>query len=51
MIEVFGRKRMKPVRRSSKMNIAEFSEFVAQIQQRMALMGIYVPDPEQRMAA
>jgi hypothetical protein len=51
VIEGFGRKRMKPVRRSSKMNTTEFSEFVAQIQQRMAQMGIYVPDPEQRMAA
>jgi len=51
VIEGFGRRRMKPVRRSSKMNTTEFSEFVAQIQQRMAQMGIYVPDPEQRMAA
>ena len=50
VIEGFGRKRMKPVRRSSRMNTTEFAEYVAQIQRRMAEHGIYVPDPE-RMAA
>jgi hypothetical protein len=51
VIEGFGRKRMKPVRRSSKMNTAEFAEYVSRIQQRMAELGIYVPDPELRIAA
>lgn len=41
----FGRKRLRPIRRSSGMSTTEFSEYVAQIQQRMAELGIYVPDP------
>lgn len=43
-VEVFGRKRQRPIRRSSKLNKQEFSDFVAFIQQRMAEHGIYVPD-------
>jgi hypothetical protein len=51
-LEGFGRKRLRPLRRSSKMTTVEFSEYVAQIQQRMAVLGIYVPDPgEARWAA
>lgn len=42
----FGRKRLRPIRRSSGMSTVEFSDFVAQIQQRMAELGIYIPDPE-----
>ena len=45
----FGRKRLRPIRRSSKMTTVEFAEFVAQIQQRMAAIGIYVPDPNEWM--
>lgn len=45
LVEGFGRKRQRPVRRSSKLNKQEFSEYVAFIQQRMAEHGIYVPDP------
>lgn len=43
----FGRKRLRPIRRSSRMNTVEFAEYVAQIQQRMAALGIYVPDPNE----
>lgn len=43
----FGRKRLRPIRRSSGMSTVEFSEYVAQIQQRMAELGIYVPDPNE----
>lgn len=43
----FGRKRLRPIRRSSGMSTVEFSEYVAQIQQRMAEMGIYIPDPNE----
>ena len=45
------RKRMRPIRRSSKLSKTEFAGFIAFIQQRMAEHGIYVPDPEQEMAA
>lgn len=48
-ISGFGRKRLRPIRRSSKLTTAEFAEYVAQIQQRMAEIGIYVPDPNEWM--
>ena len=44
-VEGFGRKRMKPIRRSSGMITGEFADYIAQIQQRMAERGIYIPDP------
>lgn len=46
-LEGFGRKRLRPLRRSSKMTSAEFAEFVGEIQRRMAEIGIYVPDPNE----
>lgn len=45
VLEGFGRKRMRPIRRSSGMSTIEFNDFVTQIQQRMAEIGIYIPDP------
>lgn len=42
----FGRKRLRPVRRSSRMNKTEFAHFVAEIQRRMAEIGIYIEDPK-----
>jgi hypothetical protein len=48
----FGRTRMKPIRRSSKLTTTEFSDYVAHIQQFMAERGVYVDDPnEMREAA
>ena len=44
--EVFGRKKLKPHKRSSKLSTVEFSDYYAFIQQRMAEEGIYVPDPD-----
>ena len=46
-VEGFGKKRLRPLRRSSKLNKQEFSDFVAFIQRRMAEHGIYVPDPNE----
>lgn len=43
----FGRKRMRPIRRSSGLSTTEFSDFVSRIQQRMAEVGVYVPDPNE----
>jgi hypothetical protein len=47
LVEGFGKKRQRPVRRSSKLNKQEFMDYVAFIQQRMAEHGIYVPDPNE----
>ena len=44
-IEAFGKKRLRPIRRSAKLNKQEFSDFVAFIQRRMAEHGIVIPDP------
>jgi hypothetical protein len=47
-LEGLGRKRLRPVRRSSKLSTTEFAEYVAFIQQRMAEHGIYIEDPDER---
>lgn len=39
-----GKKRIRPLRRSSKLSIEEFSSYIAFIQQRCAELGIYIPD-------
>jgi hypothetical protein len=46
-LEGFGKKRIRPIRRSSKLNKIEFMDYVAFIQQRAAELGIYVPDPHE----
>lgn len=45
-IEGMGRKRLRPLRRSSKLNKQEFADFVAFIQQKAAEHGVVIPDPE-----
>ena len=45
-IEGFGRKRMRPLKRSSVLTKSEFSDYVAFIQQHMAEKGVPIPDPE-----
>jgi hypothetical protein len=47
IMEGFGKKRMRPVRRSSKLSKFEFMEYIAFIQRRMAEHGIVIPDPDQ----
>ncbi|MFY4731276.1 hypothetical protein, partial [Nitrospira sp. BLG_2] len=49
-IEAFGRKRMKPIRRSSSLNKHEFSTYVQFIQRYMAENGVYLPDPDEYLA-
>jgi hypothetical protein len=49
-IKGFGRKRLRPIRRSSRLNKQEFSDFIAFIQQRMAEHGLYIPDPNEAAA-
>jgi len=45
VIEGFGRKRMRPVRRSSTMNKTQFSDYISFIEQRALDMGIVIPNP------
>jgi hypothetical protein len=46
-LEGFGRKRMRPIRRSAKLTTLEFSDYVGFIQRKAAELGIYVPDPNE----
>lgn len=50
-LEGLGRKKMRPIKRSSVLNITEFMDYVAWIQRDMATRGIYVPDPNEQVAA
>lgn len=45
-LEGFGRKRLRPLNRSSTLSKMEFVDFVAYIQQTMAEIGIVIPDPD-----
>jgi hypothetical protein len=42
----FGRKRIRPIRRSSKLSKQDFTDYIAFIQQRMAEHGIYIEDAD-----
>lgn len=44
--DIFGKKKLVPLNRSSKLSKAEFADFVAHIQQFMAERGMFLPDPE-----
>ncbi len=46
-LEGLGRKRLKPIRRSSRLSTTEFSDHVAFIQRAMAEKGVYIPDPNE----
>lgn len=50
-LEGFGRKRMRPIKRSSRLTTTEFADYVAHIQRTMAEKGIYIPNPDERLAA
>lgn len=45
-VEGFGKKRLRPIRRSSRLNKQEFHDFVSWIQRFMAEKGIYIPDAD-----
>lgn len=49
--ELFGKRRLKPIRRSSKLTTAEFADYVAFIQQRAAENGIYIQNPGEMQCA
>lgn len=48
--ECFGRKRLKPLRRSHNLKVSEFMEYVGEITARMAEIGIVVPEPNEELA-
>lgn len=46
-IQGFGKKRLRPIKRSSRLTISDFMKFLEFIQRRMAEHGVYIPDPNQ----
>jgi hypothetical protein len=44
-LEGFGRKRLRPLRRSSSMTKQEFTDYLMYIEGKCADMGIYIPQP------
>jgi hypothetical protein len=46
-LEGLGRKRLRPLRRSSRLSKQEFKEYIEFIQRRMAEHGILIEDPDQ----
>ena len=47
-LEAFGRKRLRPVHRSSTLKKDEFSGFIDYIHQKAAEYGVVIPDPEEQ---
>jgi hypothetical protein len=45
-VEGFGRKRIRPIRRSSRLSKMEFVDYIGFIQRSMAERGIIIPDPD-----
>ena len=45
-LEGLGRKRLRPIKRSSPMNKQEFGDYVGFIQRKAAEMGIFIEDPQ-----
>jgi hypothetical protein len=45
VLEGFGKKRQRPIKRSAKLSTTEFVDYVADIQRRMAERGIWIGDP------
>jgi len=48
--ELFGKKRLIPLRRSSRLNKQEFSDLVETIMRFMAERGVYIQSPEELAA-
>lgn len=49
-VEGFGRKRMRPIRRSSKLSVMEFASYVDFVHRKAAEYGIYIPSPDEMAA-
>jgi hypothetical protein len=48
-LEGFGRKRLRPIRRSSRLSTTEFADYVGFIQRTMAAKGIDIPEPNEEV--
>lgn len=46
LLEGMGRRRMRPLKRSSKLSKMEFVDYIEFIQRHMAAKGIVIPDPD-----
>ena len=46
-LEGFGRKRLRPIKRSSKLSVSEFGEYLDFIHRKASGMGIYIPDAQE----
>lgn len=46
VVELFGKKRQRPIRRSSKLDKSEFADFFSFVQRRAAEFGIFIDDPD-----
>ena len=44
-LEGMGRKRLRPIKRSARLSVVEFRDYVEWIQRTMAEKGIYIPSP------
>ena len=44
-LEGMGRVRLQPIRRSSKLTVTEFGDFVDFIHRKAAEFGVYIPEP------
>lgn len=51
VIEGFGKRRHKPLKRSSKLSTTEFMDYIGFIQQFAAERGIYISDPDEEFQA
>lgn len=49
-LEGFGRKRLKPLRRSSKLSTTEFQDYIGFIQRKCSELGIYIADPSEEFS-
>jgi len=45
-LDGLGRKRVRPIKRSSGLRVMEFADYIGFIQQRAAEFGVVIPDPE-----
>lgn len=50
VVSGFGKRKQRPVRRSSRLSKIEFMAYIEFIQRRMAEHGIFVPDPDPNYA-
>jgi hypothetical protein len=50
-IEGLGKKKLKPIKRSSKLSTKEFKDHWEFIQRYMSERGVYIPDPNEAKAA